>query len=359
MFHLHYAYAKLGTDFYLGGVSARYKSGKAVPPPNYVFWDATRRCNLHCLHCGAVKEKYAQELTTEQVKNVIDQLAQLKVNMFGATGGEPLLRKDLPEILAHAHNRGINTGFATNGHFLDETAAEWIGRAKVKSIQISLDGPEATHNLIRGNDESFARAVRAIALLRQAGTPIVSVGTTVTRNNVDRLEELRQVLLGEGVTLWRLAALMPIGRAQTSDACLSGEQLARLFDYARRSRSRSFNIYFAENLTFLGPWERRLRRQPLICPIGFTACCVGVDGWVRGCPEQPDTEENREGSVLEAPLAHIWQKGFRRYREREILSTDADCAACSSKNDCFGGCWVMREGGQHCIYGMLARSASP
>jgi radical SAM protein with 4Fe4S-binding SPASM domain len=357
MLHLRYAYAKLGTDFYLGGVSASYKAGKAVPPPSYVFWDATRRCNLRCLHCGAVKERYTTELTSEQVKSVLDQLAELKVDMFGATGGEPLLRKDLPEILGHAHGLGIKTGFATNGFFLDEAAAEWIGHAKVTSIQISLDGPEATHNLIRGNEESFARAVRAIGLLQRAGTPIVSVSTTVTRNNVDRLEELRQVLLAAGVRLWRLAALMPIGRAQASDACLTGEQLSRLFDYVRKNHSRGLSIYFAENLTFLGPWERRLRRQPLICPIGFTACCVGVDGWVRGCPEQPDTEENREGSVLETPFRDIWQNGFRRYREREILRVDAKCASCKSSNDCFGGCWVMREGEQHCIYEMLGRGA--
>jgi radical SAM protein with 4Fe4S-binding SPASM domain len=351
--NLRYSYAKLGTDFYLGGVSVRYKAGKAVPPPSYVFWDSTRRCNLHCLHCGAVKERYAEELTTEQVMGILDQLAELKVDMFGATGGEPLLRKDLPEIFAYAHHRGVKTGIATNGFFLDEAAAEWIERAKVVSIQVSLDGPEATHNLVRGSGESFARAIRAIELLKRAGTPILSVGTTVTTDNVGELEALRQVLLKLGVKLWRLAALMPIGRAQTSGASLSGKQLAWLLDYARKSRSRSLNIYFAENLTFLGPWERKIRRQPLICPIGFTACCIGVDGSVRGCPEQPDTEENREGSVLETPLRDIWQQGFRRYREREILRTDTKCAACVSRNDCFGGCWVMRQEGQHCIYEML------
>jgi radical SAM protein with 4Fe4S-binding SPASM domain len=358
MLNLRYACAKLGTDYFLGGVEDRYRAGKAVPSPSVVFWDCTRRCNLHCLHCGAVKEHYAHELTTEQVKGILNQLADEKVGMIAATGGEPLLREDLPEVLSYAHERGLKTGIATNGFLLDPAAAEWINNLQVFSVQISLDGSEETHNLIRGHDESFARAVHALELLQKLRIPIVSVATTVTTSNLHEIDALKQVLLRMGIRLWRLAALMPIGRAQTSNAFLDGEQLAWLLRYVKENRSRRLRIFFAENLTFLGDWERRIRRKPLICPIGFTACCIGVDGNVRGCPEQPDTDENREGSPLEVPFREIWQKGFRRYRERDILRTDAKCASCASKHDCFGGCWVMRTEGQHCIHEMLEQAPS-
>ena len=353
MLHLRYAYAKLGTDYYLSGVQSRYRAGKSVPPPRYVFWDCTRRCNLRCLHCGAVKERYDHELTTDQIKGILDQLAEQKVRMFAATGGEPLLRKDLPDVLSHARRRGLRTGIASNGFLIDRMAAQWIRDFEVYSVQISLDGLEQTHNLIRGNDESFARAVRALELLRERDIPVLSVATTVTTGNIHEIEGLKQVLLRMGIGLWRLAALMPIGRAQESDLFLDGQQLARLLTYVKENSSKRLRIYFAENLTYLANWEKGIRRGPLICPIGFTACCIGVDGSVRGCPEQPDTDENREGSLLEQPFGEIWQKGFRRYREREILRLDTKCAACRSKNDCYGGCWVMRTEGRHCIYEML------
>ncbi|MEF3695354.1 MAG: radical SAM protein, partial [Candidatus Cloacimonadota bacterium] len=88
--------------FELAGLS----SGR-VPPPSYVLWDCTRRCNLNCLHCGASKEHYDTELSTAQVKALIDQLAKLKVRTFAVTGGEPLLRQDLVELLSYASVLGI------------------------------------------------------------------------------------------------------------------------------------------------------------------------------------------------------------------------------------------------------------
>jgi radical SAM protein with 4Fe4S-binding SPASM domain len=353
--NLRYEFAKLRTDYYLGGMQDRYKAGKTVPPPSYVIWDCTRRCNLNCLHCGAVKEKYAHELTTEQIKGILDQLTVSKAGMFAVTGGEPLLRKDLPEVLAHAQQRGLKTGIATNGFLLDHAAAEWIKDIGVQSVQISLDGPEETHNRIRGNAQSFERALQAIELLIRFEVPLISVATTITTNNLDEIEGLRKLLLRLGVKLWRLAVVMPIGRAQIKNTYPDGNQLAWLLNYIKENDAKELHIYLGENLTFLGDWERRIRNGPAICPIGFTACCIGVDGHVRGCPEQPDTDENREGSLLETSFQEIWQRGFRRYRRREILGMDEKCAGCASKYDCYGGCWVMRSEGQHCIHDMLGQ----
>ena len=353
MSNLRYEFAKLRTDYYLGGMGDRFKAGKVLPPPSYVIWDCTRRCNLNCLHCGAVKEKYTRELTTEQIKSILDQLVDLKTDMFAVTGGEPLLRKDLPEVLSHAHRGGLKTGIATNGFLVDRATAEWIKNAGVQSVQISLDGPEETHNRIRGNSQSFERAVQAIELLTGLEVPLVSVATTITTENIHEIVDLKRLLLRLGVRLWRLAVVMPIGRAQIKNTFPNGDQLTGLLDYVKKNDSRELHIYIGENLTFLGDWERQIRKAPTICPIGFTACCIGVDGNVRGCPEQPDTVENREGSLLETPLREIWQKGFGRYRTRAILDADERCVVCASKLDCFGGCWVMRSEGQHCIHDML------
>jgi radical SAM protein with 4Fe4S-binding SPASM domain len=353
MLNLKYAFAKLRTDYYLSGISDRYKRKKPIPPPRYVIWDCTRRCNLHCVHCGASKEVYPDELTTGQILRVVDELAALEVDMFAITGGEPLLRKDLLRVLAHAQQRGLKSGIATNGFLIGEPMAEQIGDAGVHSVQISLDGLETTHNAIRNHAESFGRAVRAIELLLDRRIPLVSVATTVTPRNAPELPALGAFLSDLGVRMWRLTVVMPIGRAQGTDLVLSGEQLVSLFEFVRGNDGKDMHIYLGENLPFLGDWERRIRSAPLICPIGFTACCIGVDGRVRGCPEQPDIAENREGSVLERPFSDIWQNGFGRYRNREVFAIDEVCDACQAKFDCYGGCWVMREGDNHCILRLL------
>jgi len=349
MINLRYEFARLGLDYFLSGVSERYRQGRPVPPPRLVVWDSTRRCNLHCAHCGAAGETYPHELTTEQICRAVDEMAALRVDMLAVTGGEPLLRKDLLTVLDYARQRGLKTGIATNGYLVDEAMTQRIGAAGVQSVQVSLDGLESTHNQIRGNAQSFRRAVEAVERLLRQGIPLVSVATTVGPHNLADLEGLGTLLEGLGVRLWRLAVVMPIGRAREADLLLRGEQLEALFAFVRRANRRGFRVYLGENLTFLGRWERRLRRQPAICPVGFTACCIGVDGHIRGCPEQPDTAANREGSLLEEPLAAIWQRGFARYRRREILRTDPRCAACADRFRCYGGCWVMREGEQHCI----------
>jgi len=353
MSKLAYAFDKLRTDFYLSGISDRFRSGEPVPPPSYVLWDCTRRCNLHCAHCGASKETYRDELTTEQIEKTLDELAAMKVGMFAVTGGEPLLRKDLPDVLTYARDRGLKTGIATNGYFLDRGMADRIREARVHSVQISLDGTEPTHNRIRGNSRSFEKAVRAVELLMERRVPVLSVATTVTSQNLGELNPMREFLVNLGVSMWRLSVVMPIGRAQAAGMSLDGRQLTSLFAFLRENGRKGMHIYLGENLTFLGEWERKLRSGPVICPVGFLACCIGVDGHIRGCPEQPDTKENREGSLLEKPFGEIWRRGFGRYRRREILAADAECSACAEKNDCFGGCWVMRTENRHCIRRLL------
>jgi radical SAM protein with 4Fe4S-binding SPASM domain len=347
--NIRYALRKLQTDIFLSGISERFRSGKNIPPPSYVLWDCTRRCNLRCAHCGASKETYPQELSTAQILPAVDELAAMRTGMFAVTGGEPLLRADLLDVLAHARSKGLKTGIASNGFFLDEKTADRIRDAGVHSVQISLDGPEPVHNRIRGNPESFGRAVRAIELILRRRIPVVSAATTVTSENLDQLDALHGILRRTGIGMWRLAVVMPIGRARTADTALDGGRLVSLFGFVQRHDRKGMRIYLGENLTHLGAWEQTLRGGPVVCPVGFLALCIGVDGHVRGCPEMPDTPSNREGSILEQPLSEIWRRGFGRYRRREILAADSDCSGCGWKHDCYGGCWVMRDAGRHCI----------
>jgi len=349
--NLRYELSKLKGVFFFSDFVHDLSKGKIIPP-YYVLWDCTRRCNLNCAHCGATKEKYARELSTVDIMGLVDQLAAFKVNFFAATGGEPLMRKDLLEIMAYASGKGIGTGFATNGFFIDKATAKRIKEAGIYSVQVSLDGTEEIHNGIRGNNESFRRATDAIRFLKDEKVELVTAATTVTPMNLSVIGGLKDVLVGLGVKEWRICLVMPIGRAEKKKLMLSPMELRQLFDFIYSNR-KAITIRIGENLPYLAEYEKKVRDSPNTCPVGFTACCIGVDGNVRGCPEMPDKEKNREGNILEKPFHEIWTKGFKRYRERESIKTDLKCAKCKNKEDCYGGCWVMREGGTQCIFDLL------
>jgi radical SAM protein with 4Fe4S-binding SPASM domain len=352
--HPLYELRRLGADFHASGISARARSGRRLPAPRYVLWDSTRRCNLKCSHCGAASEQYGHELTTAQVRALIDELAALRVDMFAVTGGEPLLRPDLLDLLDYAHHAGLKTGIATNGFLIDAGKALALQQASATSVQVSLDGLASTHSRVRGHPQAFDRALSAIGDLLGAGIPLVSAATTVTPQNLDELDGLRQLLDRSGVHLWRLGVVMPIGRARQADLTLQGDGLRSMLDFASRNSSQRLRILVTENLPFLGGWEKRLRGAPQTCPVGWTAACIGVTGQVRGCPEMPDATPFQEGSILERRFDEIWQNGFQRYRQRSILKDDPVCRTCLDADRCFGGCWVMRLGEKHCIHELLA-----
>lgn len=350
-----YTLNRIKRDIFLKSCSLAYQNNYRIPPPRYVLWDCTRRCNLNCVHCGASKEKYEKELSATQVKILIDELSKIGVRTFAVTGGEPLIRRDLLNILKYASERGLYTGIATNGFLINKEMAIKIRNAGINTIQISLDGTEQIHNKIRGNPHCYEKAINAITYLTEAGIKDISVASTITPMNISTLPDLKDILVKLKIKSWRIGVVMPIGRAAKNDLSLSQAQLHQLFEFICKNKEE-IHIEFGETLPFLAEYDSKIRSAPIICPVGFSACCIGTDGHVRGCPEQPDTEKFREGSILEKSFSNIWQNGFKKYRSREILKKDSRCAACKNKNDCFGGCWVMREGNIHCIHDLIGTS---
>jgi len=311
-----------------------------VFPPKFVIWDCTRRCNLNCEHCGAKKEKYSRELTTQQVKDLVKKLSSNKVKNFVATGGEPLLREDLFEIFFFAKENGLKTGIATNGFFIDNTNAKVISEI-FDSVQISLDGPAKVHNKIRRHREAFERAVRAINLLKKTGCKQITICSVITPSNIKDLENLAEIVKSLGVDIWKITTVMPVGRAeQNTNLFLNREEFLKLLNFIRENKNK-IKIDLGENIGYLGKWDEKVRNDPFFCPVGFLVCCVGVDGNVRGCPEQPDIPYYREGNILEKDFFEIWRNGFQKYRNRE-LPNDKECQKCKFNKDCNGGCWVMK-----------------
>ena len=322
-----------------------YKLGNIISP-KFVIWDCTRRCNLNCLHCGAKKEKYPRELSTEQVKSLITDLSLMKVQTFSVTGGEPLLRDDIFEISSFARSKGLNTGIATNGFFINKPNSMKIAKI-FDSVQISLDGPENIHNKIRGNKQAFGRVIKGIGLLKTNHCRQITISSVFTPVNIDYLEDLGKIIEELKINIWKILTVMPIGKVENNKTMyLDKIQIAKLFKFIGKNKKK-LNIEIGENLGFLGNWDKKVRQEPFFCPVGFLACCIGVDGKVRGCPEQPDLPYFREGDILKDKIKTIWDKGFKKYRDRDFLN-NVNCQKCSNKEKCLGGCWVMRMGDISC-----------
>jgi radical SAM protein with 4Fe4S-binding SPASM domain len=344
---LIYSFARIRQDTFLKAFRTLSEHGRAVAPHS-VVWDSTRKCNLDCIHCAA-RDKYDRELTTPEAKTLIDTLSDMDVSTIQVTGGEPLMRKDLLEILSYASEKGLKTCLATNGYLVDEKMADAIVDAGVYLVQVSIDATKQVHNHIRNDQHSFDRATGAVRYLKESSCPKVSVASTVMPSNLDSLKDLRDILIGLQADFWNIGTVMPAGYARNKpELYLSREKFRILMDFIVSSK-KEIEIDLGENFPFLGEYEEKIRKRPLICPAGIYSCCVGVDGHVRGCPDQADSEKNREGSIFDLSFADIWTKGFMRYRSREILKTDNRCSTCADKNACFGGCHVMRESGMHCI----------
>ena len=131
-------------------------------------WRCTRACNYACLHCSFASNPYAvNEIDTEGGMRIVDELYEMGAKWFGLSGGEPLLRKDIFEIIAHAKSLGLNVSLITNGYYVKGDILNDLIKNEVMTA-ISLDGKEETNDLMRGKG-SYATALKAMEKLSKAG----------------------------------------------------------------------------------------------------------------------------------------------------------------------------------------------
>jgi 12,18-didecarboxysiroheme deacetylase len=149
-----------------------------------VVWNITRRCNLKCIHCYAQSkdQEYTDELTTEQGKELIDDLAKFGVPVILFSGGEPLMRKDLPELAEYAVSKGMRAVISTNGTLITKEVARTLKEIGLSYVGISLDGLEEIHDHFRGKKGAYQKAMEGIKNCQEAG---IKVGLRFTMNKIN------------------------------------------------------------------------------------------------------------------------------------------------------------------------------
>lgn len=308
---------------------------------NYLFWECTTRCNLHCRHCGSDCSVQSREkdMPLEDFLQALDTIPSShrpRDFIVVLTGGEPLLRPDIETVGRAIRERGFGWGMVSNGWFYDEAAHERLMGAGMGALTISLDGLETSHDWMRGLGGSYARAVRAIGLSAADPRLNADVVTCVNRRNLAELPRIHDVLAGLGVAQWRLFTVIPIGRAAGDpDMHLSKAEFVSLMEFIREKREQrgAMKVTFSCE-GYLGRYEQQVRDTRYFCRAGVNIASILIDGRICACPNI-DRDLFSQGSIYRDNFYEVWEKGFLPYRNRN-WARKGSCACCAQWKNCLG-----------------------
>ncbi len=302
----------------------------------------TYRCNNNCAHCYNARPRSHPELDTAQWKRILDRTWEVGIPHIVFTGGEPTLRADLPELIAHAERNGQITGINTNGRKLKDAAfVQTLVDAGLDHAQITLESHDAAiHDgmvAARGAWDDTLAGLRNVLQNKL----YVMTNTTLLQVNSPYLRETLQFLANEGVPTVGLNALIYSGKGLTVGNGLPEASLPPLLELARQM-TEDHN----QRLIWYTPTQY-CHFDPVLLDLGVKGCsaalynmCVEPDGAVIPCQSyyQP------LGSLLDDAWDSIWNHELAvSLRERKGLPQE--CAACALINECGGGCPLSRAAG--------------
>ena len=324
-----------------------YKRNVEEHPLRTLFWECTLRCNLNCRHCGSDcrAEATVPDMPLEDFLRVVDEQITPHVDphkvMVVISGGEVLVRKDLERAGLELYRRGYPWGIVTNALALTPERFESLLRAGLHSISVSFDGFEEQHNYIRRNPHSYERALAALRMIAADGTVTYDAVTCVTGSLVPRLEEMKELLIANGIKHWRIFTIFPVGRAADDPTLrLSDEQFREVMEFIRRTRreGRIDLTYACEG--FLGGYETEVRDTFYYCSAGVTTASIRVDGALSGCTSIRSNFD--QGNIYRDNFWEVWSKRYEPFRNREWARRD-ECGDCKMFRYCLGGGMHLRD----------------
>ncbi len=337
---------------------------QSKPTLRLLFWETTIKCNLACAHCRRVEgdEAADKDLSTAQAKELIEQLADLGkrqpfMPILVFSGGEPLCREDLFEMVGRAKSLGIVPALATNGTLIDVTVAQLIKDSEIARVAVSLDGATAdVHDKLRQLEGSFERAVEGIGHLRDKNVPF-QVNITLTRHNAGQLEDVYELAKSLGAVAVHIFMLVPVGcgQALAETDMLSPEQyeekmleICRLDGRGQLQMKVTCGPHYQRVIRQQGlqqsrmetdqsddavPGRSREKRVSRGCLAGLGVLFVGHQGDVFPCGYLPV----KCGNVLEDKLSEIWYNNHDLARMRDSNALEGKCGVCGYRQVC-GGC---------------------
>jgi radical SAM protein with 4Fe4S-binding SPASM domain len=298
------------------------------------------------------------ELSRQEAESLIDELAGWGRTILVLSGGEPLLRPDIFQLMSYANGKGLVVALATNGTLIDQGLAKRIRESGVDRVSVSLDGADdATHDALRQLPGSFQSALAGIKALRAEGIPI-QINVTVAKHNADQLDEMVSLAKGLGAVALHLFLLVPVGcgmeiaEEQTLQADAYEETLNWLYETERREpdlqlRATCAPHYFRVVRQRTGDSEPHgnghergaLHTATRGCLAGVGVCFVSYSGKIYGCGYMPI----EAGDLRRTNLGEIWQTSGLFGELRDVSRLEGKCGRCGFGKVC-GGCRARAYG---------------
>ena len=352
------------------GLSRPIEQEHQIPPSArarkpIVVWTMSRRCNLHCVHCYSDSENrdYPGELTVEEAKRMLENLAQFQIPALLLSGGEPLIHPDLFALADYAKQLGLRLTLSTNGTRIDRPTAQRIKQTGFSYVGLSFDGLGKVNDRFRGKRGAFEAALQGVRHLKAVGQK-VGLRFTLTRRNFEAMPEIFKLVEREGIDRVCFYHLVYSGRGSrmaTDD--LTHKETRDVLDQvcawaiALQALGRKVEILTVDNhVDGVYLYLRLLREDPARAELtrkllewnggGANSSGVGIaniDSYGNVHPDQ-FWQTDSLGNVRERPFSEIWTDQSHSLlaglRDRLPL-LKGRCGACCWKNLC-GGSFRVR-----------------
>lgn len=319
--------------------------------PRLLALELTHRCRFNCRHCraDAGAEARAEEMTTDQWMRILDGIAAYEKCVIILTGGEPLEREDIFDLIRHGRSLGLRVVMATCGYSIDDQSVKALQEAGVMALSFSLDGAEArTHDAFRRTPGAFDTVTKAAEAARLAGVRF-QINTTITRSNLAEIPQIAELARRLGAYCWNPFVLVPTGRGEAmADELLEPRQYAELLADLLTIKMQSP----IELRVTCGPQYARLHRETeshrpetevrppaSMSPNG----CMGGRGFGfishRGDVQTCGFLDISAGNLVDSgyDFAKVWDGSTFLDEIRDVSSYKDNCGRCAYVRVC-GGC---------------------
>jgi len=301
---------------------------------------------VNCRHCGSDcrTEENIPDMPAADFLKVTDEVRKhYNPNklMIVITGGEPLIRHDLEYVGYELYKQGYPWGMVTNGFALTQKRFDNLLKAGLRSITVSLDGLEQSHNWLRQRNTSFAKAIEAIKMISLTPDIVSDVVTCVNAHNFEELPQIKTLLQSLGVKLWRIFTISPIGRAKNDkELQITDSQFLKLMHFIKdtREENKIWASYGCEG--FLGSFEGQVRDGYFFCRAGINIGSVLNDGSISACPN--NSRKMIQGNIYNDNFMDIWNNKFQIMRDRSWTKQGL-CENCDAFKWCKGNGLHLRD----------------
>lgn len=348
-----------------------------IPPPFLISYAFTRKCNLKCKHCysDATEEPAPDELSIEEAKRLLDDIANWGIKLLIFDGGEPLYRDDFFDIAKYAAQKGLRVVIGSNGTLIDTDVAKRLKTSGIMAVQISIDGAKAqTHDWFRGVDGSFDEALEGAKACREVSLPF-QFGMTIRRGTLDEIPNMLKLAVDCGANAAEFFDLVQVPRVKKEipDEVLTRDARKEVMEWLAEAQKDCPIIIRVPGC----PMYTLILQEKDIQPKHFPAsllkripyygrgCAAGMpNGYLTILPNGDVIPcmllQIKLGNAREESITRIWDNSqiLSRLRNRNLL--EAECGRCIYRDKCAGcrgrayeetgnmlatdpGCWVVGD----------------